>query len=307
MMRHILLLFSFIFCRYFGFAQVEDFTLQGYLGVEGGESYNYKLVVKDSFGILSGFGYTYLYEGKEVKAIIKGWVDKQKGIFNFQETKIVHNRGFESNTTICLIHASLHLKKETNGGEVFSGSITSADAGNVYCGQGTITFPYSPQLKQLMKVAISPPAFPVAAKVANIKPLRVIYDTLRTKRESASDSLEKKVAEITSGQDQTYDWHTDSIVLKIWDGGKIDGDMISIRINGSSVIQKMTLSKDTVTKRIKFLDNSCSLTIIALNEGSEPPNTANLILLDGNRLHEIIAFNEVGKHATIHLRKVGKP
>ncbi|MBS1589596.1 MAG: hypothetical protein JST52_08290 [Bacteroidetes bacterium] len=307
MIRQFLLLFSFVFFRSMGFAQVENFTLQGYLGVEGGESYSYKLEVKDSLGTLSGFGYTYLYEGKEVKASVKGWVDKPKGIFSFQETNIIYNRGFESNTTICLIHATLHFKKETDGSEVFSGSITSADAGNVYCGQGAITFPYSPHLKQLMKPTINPTVSPIAEKAVNTKPMRVIYDTLRNKHIITSTPLVKKIAEITEGHEQSFEWQTDSIVLKIWDGGRIDGDMISIRVNDELVIQKLTLSKDTVTKRINFLDNNCTLTIIALNEGSEPPNTANLLLLDGNRSHEIIAFNEAGKQATIHLRKVRNP
>ena len=286
-------------------AQSKERVLRGYLGVEGGESYTYKLVFTDSSGFLKGYSYTYLYENKEVKTAITGFIDRDKRTLSFKETNIIYNHGFESNTTICLINAVLKYKMGNDGEEIYSGLITSSDISNVYCGQGTVSFPYNEALKEIFSADLPPeikrkplPATPPA------KPVKVIYDTARAvntlpDRHLAQNNSDK----ITAGKEKFIEWHSDSIIIEIWDGGKIDGDIVSVFFNSSLIINKLTINKQPLRKNIPMDDSATIIKIIANNEGSEPPNTANILLTDGDKKHAIIAYNTIGKEAIIRLKK----
>src|SRR5690606_1546136 len=110
--------------------------------------------------------------------------------------------------------------------------------------------------------------------------------------------------EITEGKDKIYEWVSDTIIFEIRDGGKIDGDVVSVSFNNNIVLHNYTLTKGV--KRIllplsgKEVD---AITIIAGNEGNEPPNAADIMLQDGDRLYEIIAHNKIGKKANILIRR----
>jgi hypothetical protein len=73
-----------------------------------------------------------------------------------------------------------------------------------------------------------------------------------------------------------------NVTLRVWDSGTIDGDIISLAVNGQWVIQNYTL---TGTKRdVPVTLNRSGYSYILLyahNEGSIPPNTAAVSLWDG--------------------------
>lgn len=298
----LLLLFSPILA----FSQTKETRLNGYLGVEGGESYTYKLVFTDSVGYIKGYSYTYLYENKEVKAAITGRLDKSNKTLAFKETDIVYNHGFESNTTICLVNALLKFKEGGDGNERFTGAITSTDVSNVYCGQGTVSFPVSDDLKSLFKneaIQPKPPAGPVKPR----KPIKFVYDTVRTQSQShiEANELEKQIAKITAGVEKVLEWHSDSVVIKIWDGGRVDGDIVSVLLNNTPLFSRYTLAK--TPKILHFALTGATIntvTIIAENEGNEPPNSANMVLVDGAITYPIVAYNSIGKTAVIKIKRV---
>lgn len=83
---------------------------------------------------------------------------------------------------------------------------------------------------------------------------------------------------------RTYDvFHTfvDSVVIRIWDSQKIDGDTISLYVNGVPVLHydPLTAHQDTFVLRLKEGDNE--ILLYAHNLGSIPPNTATLIISMG--------------------------
>lgn len=288
-------------------AQQNEKILKGYLGVQGGESYTYKLIFTDSSGYLRGYSYTYLYENKEVKASISGFIDRENKTLSFKENNIIYNHGFESSTTICLINAVLKYQKTGEGKEQFSGAITSSDISNVYCGQGTVSFPYTEEIKQLtsLKVAEETPKPQLIKKPE--KPLKVVYDTAAMSSSSKNISyFPAQPEQITSGTEKAIEWYSDSLVIQVWDGGKIDGDKLSITLNGAPLLNNYILAKEQ--KRIAIpLENGISeLIFIANNEGNEPPMTANVWLVDGIRKHNLFIYNNIGKKARIKIKKVEK-
>jgi len=289
-------------------AQNKERVLVGYLGVQGGEVYTYKLVFEDSLGVLKGHSYTYLFEDKEVKAMITGTIDPSNKTLSFKETSIIYNHGFESNTTICLINAVLKYKIGDDGREVYSGPITSSDMSNVFCGQGTVSFPYTEVMKQLWvkDQNTETPKPQVISKPK--KTLAVVYDTsaLHIPKSPNKNPVASKPEEITQGTDKMIDWYSDSLKIEVWDGGKIDGDKISVSFNGTALISNYVLAKTPKTFIIPVRETQNEITFLAKDEGNEPPMTAHVRLIDGTIIHSLLVYNKVGKAASIKIRKKSK-
>ncbi|PZF73001.1 hypothetical protein [Taibaiella soli] len=281
------------------------FTLNGYLAVRGGESYHYRLVFTDTGEILKGYSLTYDDENKDTKALIEGRIDRKARMLSFHETEITYNHGFESNVTICLVDATLKYDAANNA---LAGKLSSKDIGNASCGSGSINFINEQELKQLFseeqtKKDTVVKSVPVQAAAVPKKKMTIIYDTVRTVKPAvAAVSVPDK---ITVGVEKEYEWISDTLKLDVWDGGKIDGDIISIMIDDKPLLTHHTLtqSKKRIEVPVPGSDKKYTITIIALNEGNEAPNTADILLIDGEKSYHVIAYNEVGRKAVIRLRK----
>ena len=93
--------------------------------------------------------------------------------------------------------------------------------------------------------------------------------------------------------------------LQLYDNGSIDYDSVSLYLNDQLLIPKVKLDHRAIRKTI-VLDSSLlfnELSMFAENLGMIPPNTAALIIYDGEKRHELILTSDLNKTATIRLRK----
>lgn len=72
-----------------------------------------------------------------------------------------------------------------------------------------------------------------------------------------------------------------NIKLSFWDDQKIDGDIISVNINGEWVVEELELAQEPMVIDINLKGENDSLIIYAHNEGSISPNTVALSIFDG--------------------------
>jgi len=75
-----------------------------------------------------------------------------------------------------------------------------------------------------------------------------------------------------------------TVTLKLWDHGTIDGDIVSVYINGKLVVDEITLDGPSAafTKSVTLDFNGYNYILLyAHNEGSISPNTASLEINDG--------------------------
>lgn len=70
------------------------------------------------------------------------------------------------------------------------------------------------------------------------------------------------------------------VLLALWDDAVEDGDSISLNINGSWVVQGMPVMKKPQFISVKLLPGVNKIIMIADNEGSIPPNTSVLEIID---------------------------
>lgn len=99
---------------------------------------------------------------------------------------------------------------------------------------------------------------------------------------------------------------SDSLVLNVYDNGTIDGDTVSIALNGKIIADKIGLTakafKITIPAGIKPGD-SLVLLMHAESLGLIPPNSGLLIIEDGTTRHEIRFAGDLQKSSAIVLRK----
>lgn len=91
-----------------------------------------------------------------------------------------------------------------------------------------------------------------------------------------------------------FEFSSENIIIKIWDHGRQDGDIVSIYLNGVSVVSKYYLTYYKKEFNIK-LDpkKSNDLFLYAHNLGSSPPNTVSLEISDGEKAENIILNSDL--------------
>jgi len=104
---------------------------------------------------------------------------------------------------------------------------------------------------------------------------------------------------------QTFDIVSDSLVLSFYDNGVVDGDVISVYVNGENVIDKAKLLEAATKKTIHIAPtaDSVELVLVAETLGSIPPNTGLLVVKDGDSRYEVRFSADLQTNAAIVFRK----
>jgi len=104
---------------------------------------------------------------------------------------------------------------------------------------------------------------------------------------------------------QSVNYASDSLVLTLYDNGEVDGDTVSVLMNGEVIMPMVGLSTNAVRKTIYTRDITDSIKIVMYAEtlGSLPPNTGLLIVNDGKDRYEIRFSGDLKKNAAIVFKK----
>jgi hypothetical protein len=108
---------------------------------------------------------------------------------------------------------------------------------------------------------------------------------------------------------QTVEIKQDSLVFSLFDNGIIDGDTVSILINGEVVWPRVGLLAKATNKTIYLtpeMGDSIFVVMYAENLGSIPPNTGLLVIREGNVDHEIRFSGDLKKNSAIILKRKKK-
>jgi hypothetical protein len=106
--------------------------------------------------------------------------------------------------------------------------------------------------------------------------------------------LEKRQLELIN----TFTFNEDSIMLKLYDNGVIDGDIISLVINGRIVLNRVKLTATAIEFPLKSSStNRFLIELFAENLGEIPPNTGLVILSDSSRQDEVVFSSNLQKNS----------
>jgi hypothetical protein len=89
--------------------------------------------------------------------------------------------------------------------------------------------------------------------------------------------------------------------VDLYDNGEIDGDSISVFYNGKLLVSHKRLSDKPITLKLHVdEDNPVNeLTMYAENLGEIPPNTALMVITDGDNRYEVRITSDTQKNGTI--------
>ena len=105
---------------------------------------------------------------------------------------------------------------------------------------------------------------------------------------------------------QTVYFKNDSIKLTLYDNGEVDGDTVSVVLNGKMIMSKKGLSTNAITETVYLLPemgDSLQMIMYAENLGTIAPNTGLLIVQDGRDRYEIRFSGDLNKNAAIIFKR----
>lgn len=98
---------------------------------------------------------------------------------------------------------------------------------------------------------------------------------------------------------------SDSLRISFYDNGDIDGDFISVFLNGKPVLTGKELSARAMNVYVE-LDKGKEfneLSMFAENLGKFPPNTALMVITDGINRHELYLSSSLTQNAAVRIRR----
>lgn len=121
----------------------------------------------------------------------------------------------------------------------------------------------------------------------------------------AVKELPSVVAERKNETIQNIYFKNDSLVLALYDNGIVDGDTVSVFMNGENIVSRQKLKEAATKKTIYISSNvdSVQLVLFAENLGSIPPNTGLLTVRDGDDVYQVRFSADLQKNASIILRR----
>ncbi|TCZ70488.1 hypothetical protein [Flaviaesturariibacter aridisoli] len=146
---------------------------------------------------------------------------------------------------------------------------------------------------------------------------------LKRKRDSTSSALVAKLREhypppaakaepprplaFTERQVQTIQNVTlraDSVEIALYDNGLVDGDSVSVYLNGQPLVQHVRLSEHAFRYTVRLKPGVVNeLSLMAENLGSLPPNTGLLVLQSGSARYQVYFSADLKTNARILIQK----
>lgn len=104
---------------------------------------------------------------------------------------------------------------------------------------------------------------------------------------------------------QVVSFKSDSLELSLYDNGEIDGDTVSIFMNGEVILSKQGLKGSAIKKTIYITPGNEDFTLVlfAENLGKYPPNTGLLVVHDGDDVYNLRFSSDFQKSTGIVFRR----
>jgi hypothetical protein len=132
---------------------------------------------------------------------------------------------------------------------------------------------------------------------------------------TVTQEVKKPVAEITAKAaviegrktefNQIVNFKADSLELSLYDNGEIDGDTVSVFMNGEVLMAKQGLKSKAIKKTIYITEATEDFTLVlfADNLGKYPPNTGLLVVHDGDDVYNLRFSSDFQKSSGIVFRR----
>ncbi|MBX2905952.1 MAG: hypothetical protein KF744_07940 [Taibaiella sp.] len=265
------------------FAQKQHLEMTGTMNATGdiGGTLFYKLSVDINGVKVTGTSVT-TQNGNELRASVSGVINPDKHLLIFTETKSLGGSLADS-LEMCLFNVMVKWK-EKRGRFVATGAFIGKNAQGAVCSSGSAEL-------ETPATDDSPLAPKRKERKTNDAP------------QPSDTVVETSGNRITEGIEKRLDWKGETCVMAIWDDGIEDGDAVTVLVDGHEMLKNYVLTKEKKIFNISIPQGRHTITLLAENEGVNPPCTAEITLSDGDVIHKLTAYNKKGKTASVAITK----
>ena len=308
----------------------------GFSGMTG-NNIDYVLELQTTSSTVSGYSYTYFNEGpKRYYTICKltGTINKSTKEIEVTETeRIKYNTPPDFQN--CFQTHKLHYSQDSGDVETLRGTWIPAPNQTGNCGYGTTRLsrriinrtPLEIKPAEKNTVKTEPQKKPVVTKPKYIAPKtnsKPLADRPRVKtkppivkkdeiiKDKPSEIPETKKTEPITSPVTKFEFRRKDILKTIpiahqtfrvdfYDNGEIDGDSITVIYNGKILLSHKMLSDKAITLTISLDENVTQniITMYADNLGTIPPNTALMVVTDGDKRYEVRMTSDTEKSGSV--------
>jgi hypothetical protein len=252
------------------FLQAQRIEYAGVLALQDSTFIPYKIELTHENGKLKGFSYTDLNGLHESKNTLLGRYDEKENNIKFREVDIVYTKSPIKVLDFCYVYFSGKLRN-LNGREKIEGDFKSFYDDLKPCINGKIMLQNEDKVQRKSEKLL--------AKV--VKSNRV-SDSIKKRLTNSKFLNSNKRQGLMGGEILNVFWESKIAYLEIWDPGTVDGDAMSIKLNGKMIKESYSPKKAKTKIPLIFYKEVNKLTLKAITEGTEPPNTAQIRITDGN-------------------------
>lgn len=116
--------------------------------------------------------------------------------------------------------------------------------------------------------------------------------------QQAVEQLNKRAFDIAD----EIEIESDSVTVSLYDNSEVDFDTVSLFYDKRLIASRQMLSDKAIDFKLG-VDSVNEMSMYAENLGQLPPNTALLIVMDGDKRHEVRLVSNFIKNSTIRFRK----
>jgi hypothetical protein len=262
---------------------IDTLYFVGSIKISSKLSYTYNLrFIIEAENKIRGYSLSDLGGPNEVKTKIIGTFDSTKMTLTYEEKDVLRSKVDLKKNDLCFVKATLKIKK-SKVLESLTGKFTAYEPGKTeICASGEVKLVNTDRIKVLLKK---------------------VYGTDEALKNTGPESKTKPI-EISDDKGKELLITGTKVKLTIWDQGKVDGDKISIMLDGKYVLENYSITAQTKIIELLLSDKEIStLKIIALNEGTLPPNTAAIKIETETEEYPILTQANVNEERTIYLKK----
>ncbi|MEO6404998.1 MAG: hypothetical protein ABIY51_08100 [Ferruginibacter sp.] len=307
----------------------------------GGDRCEYVLEIECKGNTITGFSYTYFTdEGKRYYTIcrLEGLLDKKKKYLEVTEVERTKTNVPVELNNCFQVHKLTYAKQDND--ETLEGNWVPAPNQKGSCGFGVTnlvrhnlkasypgfrssTASRTPQTSDIIKVKtdlkVSKPSSTSIAKqnttqpkTAPLNPKRdsfivpeIIKDPVIKKEIIPNLSTRSGYEKRNSTLIKTIQMESNKVRIDLYDNGEVDGDSISLFLNGKLFMANKRLTEKPITLYLdkEDLNESNDLVMYAENLGTIPPNTALMIVTDGSHRYEVRITSDLQKSGVIRFIK----
>lgn len=274
-------------------------------------NYLSELIIKQKGDVIEGiFGY-YFRNGYKSQ-FVRGVFDKKTRQFVFNKIPLTYFRAASIDGVDCMMNfygTVLTSKVQTSINGLFTTdpryTYTCPEIKVIY----TLDFAEKNQ-DSLIQNSIARKVWQPQPEdvVVNTAPLAAdtpVNDSAAIKNAAQLQALVANLEKRETVVSREVEIESDSVRISFYDNGDIDGDSISVFVNKLPILTKKSLTAQALNIYLTLdsTKGTNEITMFAENLGKYPPNTALMVVNDGDRRHEVYLSSSLTQNASVRLRR----